>query len=115
MRKSRKKENSTELAVVDKTSTALAILEQQVEFVLERTPGLEVFIAGTFNDWNPGLHRLYDENGTGVYRRLLALAPGEYEYKFVINGEWVIDDKNADFTSNDFGTLNSVLKVSHKK
>ncbi len=52
-----------------------------------------------------------DEKGDGVYRCTLRLAPGCYEYKFVVDGEWVLDDGNPNFTSNDFGTLNSVLNV----
>lgn len=39
------------------------------------------------------------------------LAPGTYEYKFVVDGEWVLDESNPNFAANDFGTLNSVINV----
>ena len=42
---------------------------------------------------------------------VLLLAPGEYEYKFVRDDEWMTDEGNPNFAANDFGTLNSVMKV----
>ena len=42
----------------------------------------------------------------------ILLAPGIYEYKFVINGVWTLDpDPDRDWTQNGLGTLNSVLRV----
>ena len=45
------------------------------------------------------------------YTLTIVLVPGTYEYKFVINDEWVLDEANPNFAANDFGTLNSVLTV----
>ena len=36
---------------------------------------------------------------------------GRYEYKFIVNGVWQIDDNNPNFVSNDMGSLNSVIEV----
>lgn len=84
---------------------------RNVELTCKLAPGRNVAVAGSFNDWEPKLNPLTDEKGDGVYRCTLRLAPGCYEYKFVVDGEWVLDDGNPNFTSNDFGTLNSVLNV----
>ena len=81
------------------------------EFSVTAKPGLKVFVAGSFNDWEPELNPMVDAGGNGSYRCTLSLAPGYYEYKFVVDGEWVLDESNPNFTSNDFGTLNSVLNV----
>lgn len=46
----------------------------------------EVFVAGTFNDWNPRaspMERWSDDD----WEIDLKLPPGQYEYKFVIDGE----------------------------
>lgn len=44
----------------------------------------------------------------------MMLEPGVYEYKFVINGEWKIDERNPNFVPNDIGSLNSVLELESK-
>ena len=83
---------------------------RSVSFVLEETPGRRVALAGTFNEWKPERF-LTDRNGDGVYRARLMLAPGEYQYKFVVDGEWRLDPANPNFVPNDFGSLNSILVV----
>ena len=81
-----------------------------VTFVLEEAPGRQVALAGTFNEWKPERF-LTDRAGDGVYRVRLMLAPGEYQYKFVVDGEWRLDPANPNFVPNDFGSLNSILVV----
>ena len=84
-----------------------------VNFELRDLPGKEVILAGSFNDWK--LDRIMsDKNGDGVYRCRLLLPPGEYQYKFLVGGEWRVDPANPNFQPNDFGSLNSVLKVNSK-
>jgi 1,4-alpha-glucan branching enzyme len=82
-----------------------------VTFTLNANPGSLVAVAGSFNDWDPLRHPLTDADGTGCYRVTLALAPGSYEYKFVINGTWCVDPNCPDWAQNEYGTLNSVRKV----
>ena len=45
----------------------------------------EVFVAGTFNDWHPAAS-LMVEVGGGRWVKELALPPGRYEYRFVVDG-----------------------------
>lgn len=73
--------------------------------------GKNVFIAGSFNNWDPkAMQMAGDENG--VYSITLNLDPGIYEYKFVIDGVWTLDpDPERDWTQNGLGTLNSVLRI----
>jgi len=79
------------------------------------TPGTaddeKVMLAGSFNDWEPELSVMKYDSARGGFAITLALLPGEYEYKFVRGDEWFADDGNPNFASNDFGTLNSVVKV----
>ena len=58
--------------------------------------------------------QLVDKNGDGIYTGMMMLEPGVYEYKFVVNGEWRLDDRNPNFKPNDVGSLNSVLVVEEK-
>ena len=39
------------------------------------------------------------------------LAPGEYAYKLVVNGEEVLDPSNGVTVPNGFGSFNNVLTV----
>jgi len=52
-----------------------------------------------------------DAQGEGRYVAVCMLAPGSYEYKFVVNGEWTVDPANPSFVVNALGTLNSVIEV----
>ncbi len=84
---------------------------RRVEFFLPGDPGRRVMLAGSFNDWEPELAVMEYDGRRGGYATILTLAPGEYEYKFVRDDEWIADDGNPNFAANDFGTLNSVLKI----
>ena len=87
---------------------------RSVTFVCEDAPGREIFVAGSFSNWEPKC-RLTDRAGSGKYSCRILLEPGEYQYKFVVDGEWRLDAANPNFVPNDFGTLNSLLTVLPKK
>jgi 1,4-alpha-glucan branching enzyme len=69
-----------------------------------------VAIAGTFNDWRPDASRMVLV-GDGRWLKELALPPGTYEYRLVVDGAWIPDPRADATTPNPFGELNSVLKV----
>ena len=83
----------------------------KVLFTLETSSGRAVAVAGSFNDWDPAAAPMSRQKDTNIYQTELVLPPGEYEYKFVVDGEWLLDEANPSFYPNDFGTLNSVLVV----
>ena len=71
----------------------------------------EVAIAGSFNNWHPSVTpmiRLHD----GQWAKELSLAPGRYEYRFVVDGQWVDDPAATELIPNPFGTPNAVLVVT---
>jgi len=84
---------------------------RRVVFSVEAEPGSEVYVAGSFNGWNPGKHPMPDKSGTGRYERQVYAEPGALEYKFVVNGEWVIDARCSSWVPNALGSLNSVIEV----
>ena len=69
-------------------------------------------LAGTFNEWNPEKNRMDNKKGDGLYTCALNLPEGSYEYRFVINGCWVMDRENEKFTANEFGTMNSIAEIN---
>ena len=69
-----------------------------------------VCVAGTFNDWRPEATPMIPcENGS--WRKDLILPPGTYEYRLVVDGQWMPDPQAADNVPNPFDGMNSVLKV----
>ncbi len=66
-----------------------------------------VRLSGTFNEWNePGWSMAHngDTWSISVY-----LAPGKTLYKFIVDGNWIIDPGNKLWEQNRFNTGNSVL------
>ena len=68
-----------------------------------------VFLAGDFTGWQPVRMRR-QRNGTFVL--IVPLDVGEYQYKFIVNGEWVTDPDNDAYAPNPYGTFNSVVGVA---
>ncbi len=68
----------------------------------------EVFIAGNFNDWHPAASPMVAMPG-GRWVKELALPPGRYEYRFVVDGVWQDDPAAAELVDNGLGSRNAVL------
>lgn len=88
-----------------------AMIERQIQFDLTVQPGSQVFVAGTFNNWNPTANPMKDNPGSGHCKATLPLPAGRHEYKFVVNGIWIMDPSCAEWVPNSCGSLNSVLHV----
>ncbi len=96
----------------EKTAAPASVkTKRRVTFTYRAEPGLTVYLAGCFNNWDPTAKQMVDSKNTGVYTVTLMLAPDSYEYKFVIDGTWCADPECADWVQNDHGTLNSVRHV----
>lgn len=87
--------------------------KEWVLFKFHAPPKSKVYVAGTFNHWNPTALKLH-YHGKGVYTAMILLSPGSYEYKFIVNGEWQNGTECTDLVSNTYGTTNSRLVVSRK-
>ena len=70
-----------------------------------------VSIAGTFNDWRPDATPMV-RSEQGRWVKDIALSPGTYEYRLVVDGVWIPDPAAAESVPNPFGDRNSVLKVN---
>jgi 1,4-alpha-glucan branching enzyme len=70
-----------------------------------------VSIAGSFNHWDPDQAGLTGPSKKGTWTIVLPLAPGRYEYRFVINSrEWVLDP-SVPAVDDGLGGRNSVVEV----
>jgi 1,4-alpha-glucan branching enzyme len=82
---------------------------KRVKFECRADKGKRIYVAGSFNAWNPKKNQLKYKDG--LYSTSILLKKGKYEYKFVIDGAWCIDPECPDWTPNDMGSLNSVMSV----
>lgn len=85
--------------------------QKTVRFELQAKPGSKVYVAGTFNDWNPTATPLKDNPDGGHFKASLSIPPGTHEYRFVVDGDWVTDPGCPDCVENPYHSLNSVLRV----
>ena len=70
----------------------------------------DVRVTGVFSGWSRAGVRL-SHDGNGVWRTMLSLKPGSYEYRLLINGVWADHEEATDRVENPFGTRNCVLTV----
>jgi len=71
----------------------------------------EVLLVGDFTSWQAKpliMDRMKPRSRT--FAAAVSLPPGTYQYKFIVDGEWMTDP-NADSVPNDFGTQNSVVTI----
>ena len=84
-------------------------------FICPSTAAQGVFLAGSFNDWD-STRTPMERQGDGSWKAELELAPGQYEYKFILDGAWCCepgraDSECADCVPNAFGTMNRVIEI----
>jgi hypothetical protein len=71
----------------------------------------EVVLTGDFTQWAKDKVRLTPAAG-GEWITSLELAPGEYQYRLIVDGEWRDHAEAARRVPNSFGTQNCVLVVA---
>lgn len=80
-----------------------------VRFTLRTgAPAKKVLLAGSFNDWRPAAMRKQKD---GSFAVSIPLTAGTYEYKFVVDGQWMVDPDNSAWAVNPHGTLNSIAQI----
>jgi len=83
---------------------------KKVTFSLEAAEAKDVALMADFNNWNPEKHPMKN-HGNGIWKKTVMLSPGQYEYKFLIDGKWLEECKGNDTSPNCFGTYNSILRL----
>ena len=68
-----------------------------------------VAVAGDFNNWNQSQFLFAREGGEWVCR--VRLPAGTYQYKFIVDGNWLIDPSNPQSIHDRRGFENSMLKA----
>jgi len=79
------------------------------------SPGAgEVLLSGDFNGWKHGTLRL-TKGQDNVWRIILQLAPKRsYDYKYIVDGNWITDPNNPDLNPDIAGGANSIVYIGEK-
>jgi len=102
--------------------TATAVSAEEVTFTYSPAAGMDVqsaSVRGSFNNWD---ETPMEEQDDGTWQVTLDLDPGEYQYKYFVNGTWPQDmetaldgmamDPEADYYVDDgYGGQNAVRIV----
>jgi len=72
------------------------------------TNAKSVFIAGDFNNWSEKDTEAYFVDD-GIWEAVLELTPGIYEYKFITDGNWIVDPNAFAYVDDGFGGKNGVF------
>jgi hypothetical protein len=84
---------ATVLGLAATTARAAVRVEQDEVIFTVRAPGArEVHLVGDFNQWNPTVERMSADGDR--FEIGLFLVAGTYHYKFVVDGEWIVDPDN---------------------
>jgi 1,4-alpha-glucan branching enzyme len=83
--------------------------KKRVYFKLTAPEAREVKLPGSFNNWEPDARHL-KKTSNGDWRTFMALEPGVYEYRFLVDGAWM-NHSDSELVPNAFGTENCVRVV----
>ncbi len=81
---------------------------KKVKFVIAAPDASAVMLAGDFNNWKVTTSL---KKGKKMWEKDISLKPGKYEYKFIVDGNWVNDPNNNSCAWNSFGTQNSIIEI----
>lgn len=76
-------------------------------FMRGRLNAKKVILAGSFNNWDPRMLEM-EKTDSGWIRRV-KLGPGKYWYKFIADGNWLVDEDNLQKENDGRGNTNSVF------
>lgn len=103
-----KAKDSTTSKSVSKTAA-----DNKITFEYFAPEARKVQLVGSFNNWSSSETELKKDK-TGRWQISLALPPGRYEYRYLVDGNWQNDQRPIKCVKNPYGSLNSVIEVPKK-
>lgn len=86
------------------------VIQPNYTFRLKAFPNAKsVFLAGDFNGWSPNAFAMKKEGNEWV--ATVHLDPGKHLYKFVVDGNWILDPGNKLWEQNEHNSGNSVVWI----
>jgi chromosome partitioning protein len=84
---------------------------KEVVFAIEMPAAQDIHVVGDFNGWQVGNGSRLAKTANGRWEKRMRVPQGTFCYKFVVDGEWVLDPQNHEHEKNTFGTFNSVIRI----
>lgn len=88
----------------------MQVQTKKVLFEFQAPGTREVYLAGDFNNWDTSSTPMKKDK-KGIWKTALSLKPGKYEYRFLVDGNWVNDPACSCCVANEFGSQNCVKIV----
>jgi 5'-AMP-activated protein kinase regulatory beta subunit len=85
--------------------------KQKVTFTYAAPEAESVLLAGDFTGWQQAPLSLKKDK-TGTWKKTVSLAPGSYQYRLLVDGEWQDDPHCTNRQTNQFGGENCVCVVN---
>jgi hypothetical protein len=98
------------LPPIERRRVSTQMPEGAVVFYYKAAPGKTISVTGTFNNWDPFMYRMHEEE-SGKYTLTLTLPPGSYHYDFYEDGQFIPDPANRDRVYYDSGRVAGVITV----
>jgi 5'-AMP-activated protein kinase regulatory beta subunit len=106
-----RKKRSPAMRRTDQRKTAK---RRRILFSIDDPQAREVAVVGDFNTWDRASHPMKKDDN-GLWRKIMMLPPGQYEYKFLVDGQWRTDPSNPRQCTNCYGTHNNILHVQDSR
>jgi len=85
-----------------------AVAAREATFAINAPNAKDIYVVGDFNHWKINDESRLARANDGKWIKTLGLQPGRYKYKFVVDGEWLLDSENQEREPNTFGTFDSI-------
>jgi chromosome partitioning protein len=85
---------------------------RKTQFLFHGPRASRVQIVGNFNNWAQSEDYYMHRREDGTWSKEILLAPGVYQYKFLVDDEWMEDQTNPNVVEDPFGGRNSVIEVN---
>jgi hypothetical protein len=77
---------------VPAATAGVRVVDDEVYFALKAPGAGEVYLVGDFNNWNATVEKMRQTGD--LFEISLFLVEGSYRYKFVVDGQWIVDPDN---------------------
>lgn len=101
--------NGSTITKNDETNSFIAVKPNYTFTLKGHAKAHTVKLSGTFNHWDTNGYTMARKGDEWVIS--LNLKPGKYLYKFIVDGNWIIDPGNKFWEDNEFHNGNSVLWI----
>jgi 1,4-alpha-glucan branching enzyme len=85
--------------------------QRKVIFSLPAPDAKNVSLVGCFTEWDKAPIVLKKQKN-GLWKTTMSLAPGTYEYRFLVDGQWQDDPACNTLRPNSFGGHNCICVVA---